>query len=65
MGETINGRNITITNNSLQIIHEISLEYDFRDSKFEIVQCNTSSHMSIFVATCEIKKELKIYINMG
>ena len=37
MGEKTNGRNITITNSPLQIIHEISLEYDFSDPKFEIV----------------------------
>ena len=65
MGETINGRNITITNSALQTIHEINLKYDFSDSKFEIVQCNTSSHMPIFVATCENQKELNTYISMG
>ena len=65
IGEKTNGRNITITYSPLQIIHEISLEYDFSDQKFEIVQCNTSSHMPIFVATCEIQKESNIYISMG
>ena len=65
MREKTNGRNITITNTPLQIIHKISLEYDFSDPKFEIVQCNTSSHMPIFVATCEIGKESNIYISMG
>ena len=59
MGKKTNGRNITITNSPLQIIHKISLEYDFSDPKFEIVQCN-SSHMPIFVATCEIQKESNI-----
>ena len=54
LGRRINNRNITITNSRLQIIHEISLEYDFSDPKFEIVQCNTSSHMPVFIATCEI-----------
>ena len=61
----IKGRNITITNSPAQIIHEISLEYDFSDPKFEFVQCNTLSHMLIFVATCEIRKEMYIYISMG
>ena len=61
----IKGRNITITNSPAQIIHEISLEYDFSDPKFEFVQCNTLSHMPIFVATCEIQKEMNIYISMG
>ena len=65
MGERIKGCDITVTNIPVQIIHEISLEYDFSDSKFEIVQWNTSSHMWIFVATCEIQNELNTYINMG
>ena len=54
MGKRVKGRNITITNSPVQTIHEISLEYDFSDQQFENVQCNTSSIMPIFVATCEI-----------
>ena len=60
MEEKTNGRDITITNSPLQIIHEISLQYDFSDPKFDTVQCNTSSHMPIFVAPYEIRKESNI-----
>ena len=62
MDVKIEGRNITITNSPVQTIHEISLEYDFNNPEFEVVQCNTSSHMPIFVATCKIQKDSRTYI---
>ena len=49
----------------MQTIHEISLEYDFYDPEYEVVQCNSSSHMRIFVATCKIQKDSKTYIIIG
>ena len=61
----IEGRNITITNSPVQTIHEISLEYDFDDPIFEVVQCNSSNHIPIFVATCKIQKNSKMYVSIG
>ena len=36
-------------NSPVQAINEISLEYDFDDPKFEVVQRNSSNHIPIFV----------------
>ena len=65
MGGKIEGRNITITNSPVQTIHEISLQYDFDDPIFEVVQCNSSNHIPIFVATCKIQKHSKTYVSIG
>ena len=50
--EKIGVRNIIIINSPVQTIHEISLEYEFADPIFEVVQCNLSNHIPIFVAIC-------------
>ena len=33
--------------------------------KFEVVQCNSSNHVPIFVATCKIQKDSRSYIIIG
>ena len=65
MDGKIEGRNITITNSPVRTIHEINLEYDFDDQKFEVLQCNSSNHIPIFVATCKIQKDSRTYISIG
>ena len=65
MEDNVEGRNITVTNSRVETIYEISLEYDFSDPKFETTQCNTPSHMPIFLATCDIQKELNTLISTG
>ena len=65
MKGTVEGRNITINNSSVQTIHENSLEYDFDDPIFEDVQCNSSNNIPIFVATCKIQKYSRTYVSIG
>ena len=35
------------------------------DQKFEVVQCNSSNHIPIFVATCKIHKDSRTYKSIG
>ena len=65
MGEKIKARDIIVTNSPVKTMYKISLEYNFSDPKFEMIQCNTSGHMPIFVATCEIQKGLNTYKSTG